>query len=75
MLVLLMSVAVWGATPEVESIDRAWGRVEKSFRPVVDMTPYDALGLWVHGDGKGELLNLQLTNLPEYFRTLDDHHV
>jgi len=29
----------------------------------------------VHGDGKGELLNLQLTNLPEYFRTTDDHYV
>ena len=53
----------------------AWARMEKAFDPVVDMTPYDALGLWVHGDGKGQLLNLQLTNLPEYFRTLDDHYV
>ena len=53
----------------------AWARVVKQFDPVIDMTPYDAVGLWVHGDGKGELLNLQFTNLPEYFRTLDDHHV
>jgi hypothetical protein len=53
----------------------AWSRVARSFEPVVDMTLYDALGLWVHGDGKGELLNLQLTNLPEYFHTLDDHHI
>jgi hypothetical protein len=29
----------------------------------------------VHGDGKGELLNFQLTNSPEYFRTLDDHYI
>jgi hypothetical protein len=58
-----------------ESPVGAWARVVKSFEPVVDMTPYDAVGLWVHGDGKGQLLNLQLTNLPEYFRTLDDHHI
>ena len=53
----------------------AWARVIKQFDPVKNMTPHDAIGLWVHGDGKGELLNLQLTNLPEYFRTLDDHHI
>ncbi len=53
----------------------AWSRVARTFEPIVDMTPYDALGLWVHGDEKGELLNLQLTNLPEYFPTLDDHYI
>ncbi|HQX49958.1 MAG TPA: hypothetical protein PLR25_08625 [Planctomycetaceae bacterium] len=63
------------ATNENQSPVGAWSRVTRSFEPVIDMTPYDALGLWVHGDGKGELLNLQLTNLPEYFHTLDDHHV
>ena len=53
----------------------AWGRVVKTFDPVVDITPHDALGLWVHGDGKGALLNLQLTNPPEYGRVLDDHYI
>ncbi|NLS93946.1 MAG: hypothetical protein GXX96_17440 [Planctomycetaceae bacterium] len=53
----------------------AWARAVKKFDPVIDLTPYDAVGLWVHGDGKGQLLNLQLTNLPEYFHTFDDHHV
>ncbi len=53
----------------------AWARVEKRFDPLLNMMPFDALGLWVHGDGTGALLNLQLTNLPEYFDTLDDHHV
>ena len=67
-----------GALAAVNAVDSpigAWSRVVRSFEPVVDMTPYDAVGLWVHGDGKGEVLNLQLTNLPEYFRTLDDHHI
>jgi hypothetical protein len=53
----------------------AWASAVRPFDPVVNMTPYDAVGLWVHGDGKGALVNLQLTNRPEYFRTLDDHHV
>ncbi len=53
----------------------AWARMVKPFTPVIDLTPYDAIGLWVHGDGNGELINLQLTNLPEYFRTLDDHYI
>jgi hypothetical protein len=53
----------------------AWARAIKTFDPVMDLSAYDAIGFWVHGDGKGELLNLQLTNLPEYFHTFDDHHV
>ena len=53
----------------------AWARAVKTFDPVADLTPCDAIGFWFHGDGKGELLNVQLTNLPEYFRTLDDHYV
>ncbi len=63
------------ATNQGDSPVGAWTRVEKVFDPVVNMTSYDAVGLWVHGDGKGQLLNLQLTNLPEYFRTIDDHYV
>jgi hypothetical protein len=70
-----MSTACFAATNTGKSPVGAWARAVKRFDPVVDMTPYDAVGLWVHGDGKGQLLNVQLTNLPEYFRTLDDHHV
>jgi len=65
----------FAATNRGDSPVGAWARAVKQFDPVVNMTPYDALGLWVHGDGRGELLNLQLTNLPEYFRTTDDHYV
>lgn len=63
------------ATNKRDSPVGAWARAVKTWDPVVDLTPYDALGVWVHGDGKGELLNIQLTNQPEYFRTLDDHYV
>ena len=63
------------ATNTGDSPRGAWARFARPFDPVIDMTPFDAIGLWVHGDGKGELLNMQLTNLPEYFRTLDDHYI
>jgi concanavalin A-like lectin/glucanase superfamily protein len=63
------------ATNESDSPVGAWARATKKFDPVADLTPYDAIGFWVRGDGSGALLNLQFTNLPEYFRTLDDHHV
>ncbi len=63
------------ATNGTRSPVGAWARITKTFDPVINMTSYDAIGLWVHGDGKGELLNIQLTNLPEYFRTLDDHYI
>ncbi len=63
------------ATNHGDSPVGAWARAIKKFEPVADLTSYDAIGFWVHGDGSGALLNVQLTNLPEYFRTLDDHHV
>lgn len=63
------------ATNQGDTPVGAWARAVRKFDPVINMTGYDGIGFWVHGDGKGALLNLQLTNLPEYFRTLDDHYV
>ncbi|MFV1967491.1 MAG: LamG-like jellyroll fold domain-containing protein, partial [Pirellulaceae bacterium] len=63
------------ATNDGDSRKGAWARWSKTSEPVVNMTPHDAVGVWIHGDGQGELINLQLTNLPEYFRTLDDHYI
>ena len=34
-----------------------------------------ALGVWICGDGKGELLNFQLNNSREYYTAWDDHYV
>jgi hypothetical protein len=63
------------ATNNGDTREGAWARWIKRFEPFADMTPHDALGVWIHGDGKDELINLQLTNSPEYFRTLDDHYI
>lgn len=44
----------------------AWARVIRRFDPHFNLGSCDALGVWIHGDGKGEVLNLQLSNPPEY---------
>jgi len=56
----------------------AWARVVKEFSPPLDIRKYGAIGLWIHGDGKGEILNFQLTNLPHYWeggQTCSEHYV
>ena len=39
------------------------------------MSKGEVLGLWIYGDGKGELLNFQLNNSREYYTAWDDHYV
>lgn len=37
----------------------AWGGIGRRFAAPLDLTAYRALALWIHGDGKGELLRCQ----------------
>ena len=54
----------------------AWAHVGLRFEaPYFNITPCDALGVWIHGDGKGEVLNLQLTTPREYMDALGEHYV
>jgi hypothetical protein len=53
----------------------AWTKAGKQFSPEFNFSNYDAMGVWIHGDGKGELLNLQLENRPEYWPVRDEHYV
>jgi len=65
----------YSAASMATSREGAWARVTKTFDPDLSLQKCDALGVWVHGDGKGELLNLQLTNPPQYWTTYDEHYV
>ena len=54
----------------VKNIDQkdgkgAWAKIEVPFEPNLDLSKHQALGLWVYGDGKGEVLNIQLRS-PEH---------
>ena len=53
----------------------AWTKVGKVFTPPLNMSRCGALGVWIYGDGKGELLNLQLGNPREEYPTYDEHYV
>ncbi|MBM4042075.1 MAG: hypothetical protein FJ290_26565 [Planctomycetes bacterium] len=53
----------------------AWAKLTKTFIPPLDLRKHGALGLWVQGDGKGQLLNFQLTNPPQFWGTFDEHYV
>ena len=51
----------------------AWARATKVFSPPLNLSQYGAIGVWVYGDGKGELLNFQLRH-PRYYYFADDEH-
>ena len=53
----------------------AWAKIGRVFTPPLNMDKCDALGVWIRGDGKGELLNFQLNNSREYYTAWDDHYV
>jgi hypothetical protein len=41
----------------------------------MDISSCGALGVWIFGDAKGELLNFQLTNPDRFWPTWDEHYV
>jgi len=47
---------VEGRTPE----EGLWIKMEKKFDPALDLSANQALGVWVKGDGNGQLLNLRV---------------
>lgn len=54
----------------------AWARAVVSFpAPYRNIGGAGAFGVWVKGDGKGALLNIQLATPREYMDALSDHYV
>lgn len=53
----------------------AWIALEKSFSQPLNLQDRQALGLWVHGDGQGELLNIQLRSPEHLAGGIGDHYI
>ncbi|MCS7253822.1 MAG: hypothetical protein RMK18_09265 [Armatimonadota bacterium] len=54
----------------------SWARITRTFLPPIDTRKYGALGVWIYGDGKGQVLNFQLRDMPQYYHgTYDDHYI
>lgn len=64
------------ATSDNPEPNGAWARLGRTFAPPLDIKGKEGLGVWVHGDGQGELLNLQLRS-PAHTTALGygDHYV
>ncbi len=52
----------------------AWAGFRKEFAPTLDLSKCGAIGLWIRGDGKGQLINCQLTNPRHFWPTWDEHY-
>jgi hypothetical protein len=59
-----------GSTPR-----GAWTRAERTFNPPLDLSRYQALGLWVYGDGQQHVLNLQLRSPQHVSAGIGDHYI
>ncbi len=52
-----------------------WTKVVRTFSPPRDLSPVQGLGLWVHGDGRDELLNVQLRCPSHLVAGFGEHYV
>jgi hypothetical protein len=67
--------ACYQATNKTTARPSAWACATRTFTPPLNLAKCGALGVWVRGDAKGELLNFQLTNPPRFWDTFAEHYV
>ncbi|MFH1008515.1 MAG: hypothetical protein V1800_13600 [Candidatus Latescibacterota bacterium] len=53
----------------------AWTKRAKQFSPPLDLSMQQGLGVWVHGDGKGAVLNLQVKSPEHVSPGIADHYI
>ena len=63
------------ATNSTNTRTRSWGKIGKTFSPPLNLSKCPTLGLWVCGDGKGEVLNLQQTSPHHLSHAIADHYI
>jgi hypothetical protein len=52
----------------------SWLRLGKSFAQPLDLSRHEGMGVWIYGDGGGEVMNFQL-GTPKPFEAHADHYV
>ena len=70
--------AVSGKLTASSTLDKrrgAWASVTHKFDPPLDLSAHPFLGLWVYGDGKGEVLNVQLKSPSHLSHGVADHYI
>ena len=69
---LSASFSAWNANSRREG---AWTKMAKVFSPNMNLSQHPALGVWVYGGGKGEILNLQLRSPQHISGGIGDHYI
>ena len=69
------SSGLFTATNSTSTPVRSWCKAGKVFSPPLNLSGHQALGVWVHGDGKGEVLNLQQMSPEHLTRAIADHYI
>jgi len=65
----------FSATNASASARAAWTKVERHFTPPLNLSGREGLGVWVHGDGQGEILNLQLRCPEHLVAGIGEHYI
>jgi hypothetical protein len=63
------------ATNSTASPRGAWAKAARTFDPPLNLKDKIALGVWVHGDGSGALLNFQLRSPDHLISGIGEHYV
>lgn len=66
---------VYTAKSSLSTPASAWASVRRTLDSPLNISQCGALGVWIHGDGQGEILNFQLTNPDRFWPTWDEHYV
>ncbi len=53
----------------------AWAQIGKALDPPLDLRSHAGLGVWIRGDGNGEVLNFQLRSPEHLSPAIGDHYV
>ena len=71
------SSGMFGAVNKADTPRYAsWIRIDRQYTTPLDLSGHQALGVWVHGDGNGEILNFRLES-PKHIAhgSIADHYI
>lgn len=53
----------------------AWAMVGREFVPALDLSAQQGMGVWVYGDGQGEILNIQVQSPAHITEAMAEHYI
>lgn len=63
------------ATNSKSSRKGAWTMLEKTFTPPLNLAAQQGMGVWIYGDGQGEILNFQVQSPHHVTEAMAEHYV